>query len=105
MFVHIADSHFEIIVIQNQKLILYNSFEYQTSEDFLYYLLFTAEQLHLNPESMKLFFLGKCTESDELYKKAYQYVRNTTLLDVSDLQKTNAFSARDNRANFILFNT
>jgi hypothetical protein len=105
MFVHIADSHFEITVIQNQKLMLYNSFEYQTAEDFLYYLLFTAEQLHLNPESMKLFLLGKCIESDELYKRAYQYIRNITLLDVSDLQKTNAFSARENRANFILFNT
>ncbi|MDD2986595.1 DUF3822 family protein [Flavobacterium sp.] len=105
MFVHVADTHFEISVIQNQKLILFNSFDYQTSEDFLYYLLFTAEQLHLNPESMKLFFLGKCEESDELFKKAYQYIRNTSLLDVSDLQKTNSYSARENRTNFILFNT
>ncbi len=105
MFVHVASTHFEIIVIQNQKLLLYNSFEYQTAEDFLYYLLFTAEQLHLNPESMKLFILGECSENDALSQKAYQYVRNIALLDVSELQKTNSFSTQENRTHFILFNT
>jgi hypothetical protein len=105
MFIHVTQTHFEIIVIQNQKLVLFNSFEYQTTEDFLYYLLFTAEQLHLNPESFKLLILGECTEQDAIYKKAYQYVRNTTLLDVSDLQKSNSFSAQENRTHFILFNS
>lgn len=104
MFVHIAKTHFEIIIIQNQKLVLFNSFEYQTPEDFLYYLLFTAEQLHLNPESFKLFFLGDCTEQDALYQKAYQYVRNTSMLDVTALQKTNSFTTQENRTHFILFN-
>jgi hypothetical protein len=105
MFVHVAKTHFEIIVIQNQKLLLFNSFEYLTGEDFLYYLLFTAEQLHLNPESFKLNILGDCTEKDDVYQKAFKYVRNTALLDVSDLQKSNTFSAQENRTHFILFNS
>jgi hypothetical protein len=42
---------FEIIVIQNQQLLLFNSFEYLTPEDFIYYVLFTAEQLNINPEN------------------------------------------------------
>ena len=105
MFVHVAKTHFEIVVIQNQKLVLFNSFEYRTAEDFLYYLLFTAEQLHLNPESFKLVILGDCTDQDAIYQKAYQYVRNTSLLDVSDLQKSNTFSAQENRTHFILFNS
>lgn len=105
MYVHICQSHFEIVIIQNQKLMLFNSFDYQTPEDFLYYLLFTAEQLHLNPESFKLYILGDCSEQNPLYQKAYQYVRNTSLLDVTDLQKSNSFSAQENRTHFILFNT
>ena len=48
MIVHFNPGHFEIIVIQNQKLLLFNSFEYKTPEDFIYYLLFTAEQLNMN---------------------------------------------------------
>lgn len=82
MFVHVCDSHFEIVVIQNQKLQLYNTFEYKTPEDFIYYILFTAEQLHLNPENFKLELLGKITEGDPLYDITYKYVRNTSLFDV-----------------------
>lgn len=105
MFVHVAPTHFEICVIQNQKLLLFNTFEYQTADDFLYYLLFTAEQLHLNPESFKLFILGNCTAESELFKKAFKYIRNTTLLDVTELQKSNSFSEQENRTHFILFNS
>lgn len=82
MFVHVSGNHFEIVVIQNQKLQLYNTFDYKTPEDFIYYILFTAEQLHLNPENFKLELLGKITQDDALFTIAYKYVRNTNLLDV-----------------------
>lgn len=100
MFVHVSDTHFEIVVIQNQKLELYNSFDYKTPEDFIYYLLFTAEQLLLNPESFKLELLGKIDSESSLYQIAYKYVRNTSLLDVSSI--FNSFSEAKNREHFIL---
>jgi hypothetical protein len=103
MFVHINMGHFEIIVVQNQKLLLFNSFEYQTPEDLLYYILFTAEQLNLNPENLKLEFLGAINQEDAYFKIAYQYIRNVNLLDVSDLQKNNSFSTADHLKHFILF--
>jgi hypothetical protein len=48
MTVHFSEGHFEIIVIQNQKLLLFNSFDYQTPEDFIFVL---PEQLSLNPKT------------------------------------------------------
>ncbi len=103
MFVHVSDTHFEIVIIQNQQLQLYNSFEYKTPEDFLYYILFTAEQLHLNPEHFKLELLGKITEGDALYTIAYKYVRNVSLFDVSFM--SNHFSETENREHFILLHS
>ena len=103
MFVHLKEDHFEIIVVQNQNLLLYNSFEYKTPEDLIYFLLFTAEQLNLNPETFKLEFLGKISEHDEFFKIAYQYIRNVSLFDVTNLQKHNTFSTADNLKYFILF--
>jgi len=103
MFVHIEQGHFEIIVIQNQKLLLYNSFDYKTPEDFLYYILFAAEQLLLNPEYFKLELLGKVMEEDTLYSIAYKYIRNVSLFDVSFMQ--NDFTDIENREHFILFNS
>ena len=100
LFVHVSDTHFEIVVIQNQKLQLYNSFDYQAPEDFIYYILFTAEQLQLNPESFKLQLLGKISEGDSLYTIAYKYVRNTNLFDVSFMQS--GLTDAEKREHFIL---
>ena len=100
MYVHIHESHFEIIVVQNQKLILFNSFDYSTPEDLLYYILFTAEQLQLNPEKFSLELLGKISEWDSLYSIIYTYVRHVRLLDVSAME--NMFTEFENREHFIL---
>lgn len=83
MYAHISDTHFEIIIVKNGQLQLYNTFEYTTKEDFIYYLLFTAEQLQLNPEEVQLIMFGNnITNDDELYKIAYTYVRNVSILSV-----------------------
>jgi hypothetical protein len=103
MFVHMQTGHFEIVVVQNQNLLLFNSFEYKTPEDLIYYLLFAAEQLNLNPESFKLEFIGNITEDDDYFKIAYKYIRNVSLFDVTDLQKNNTFSKTENLKHFILF--
>lgn len=105
MIVHFNPGHFEIIVIQNQKLLLFNSFEYKTPEDFIYYLLFTAEQLNMNPESFQLELLGAISEEDDFYKIAFKYIRNVSFFDVTNLQKSNTFSRAQNQQHFILFNS
>lgn len=105
MMVHFNPNHFEIIVIQNQKLLLFNSFEYKTPQDFIYYLLFTAEQLNMNPESFKLELLGSISEEDDFYKMAFKYIRNISFFDVTDLQKNNSFSTAQNQKHYILFNS
>jgi hypothetical protein len=103
MFVYKSDAHFEIIVIQNQKLLFFNSFEYKTPEDFIYYILFTAEQLQLNPENFKLEIIGDCRENDSYFAIAYKYIRNVQLFDVSSVQ--NDFTVSENREHFILLNS
>jgi hypothetical protein len=105
MMVHFNSGHFEIIVVQNQKLLLFNSFEYVTPEDFIYYVLFTAEQLHMNPESFPLEMIGAIGVESEFYKIAYKYIRNVSLLDVEELRWNNYFSEAENRNHFILFNS
>ncbi len=103
VFVHFSSEKFEIVVLKNQQLLLFNSFDYSTKEDFIYYLLFTAEQLQLNPEFFNLHLLGAISEEDELFEIAFKYVRNVQLLDVSGLQTRNNFTKADNLKHFILF--
>jgi hypothetical protein len=105
MTVHFCQGHFEIIVIQNQKLLLFNSFDYETPQDFIYYVLFTAEQLNLNPENFPLELIGDIDSESEFFKIAYKYIRKVALIDVETLRWNNYFSEADNRKHFILFNS
>lgn len=78
MYVNVSNSHFEIIVTNKSNLILYNTFEYTTKEDFIYYILFSAEQLELNPETINLILVGDIDKKDELYTITYKYIRNVS---------------------------
>lgn len=84
LYVHVNPTHFELIVIDKSKLIYYNTFEYVTKEDFIYYILFTAEQLNLNPEVFQLTFIGEIDKESNLYKIAYKYIRNVSFGDRND---------------------
>lgn len=76
MFVHVQDNQFEIVVVENKKLILYNSYLYETKEDLVYYILFVAEQLKQNPEDFDLELYGSIEPYSEIYALIYKYVRN-----------------------------
>ena len=78
MYVNVNSYHFEIIVVEKGKLILFNSFEYNSVEDYIYYILFTAEQLKLNPEMLNLVFLGEVVKEDNLYNITYKYIRHVS---------------------------
>ncbi|HEY9168831.1 MAG TPA: DUF3822 family protein [Lutibacter sp.] len=75
-FVNVSGHNFEIVVIKNKKLELFNFFSFTSKEDFIYYILFTAEQLNLNPEEFELILMGDIEKESELYDIVYQYIRN-----------------------------
>ena len=105
MYCHFRKNSFELMVAENQKLLLFNSFEISSAADFIYYVLFTAEQLGLNTEHFELHFLGNVSQQSDFFEIAFKYVRNAEMLDVSDLQKQNAFDAITNREHFIMLNS
>lgn len=78
-YVHVADRQMELTVISQRKLLLYNSFDFVTKEDFIYYLLFTLEQLKLDTETTKLKLFGAIEEGDPIYDICYEYVKNLSI--------------------------
>lgn len=75
VFAHMSSKYFDLVVINKGKLLLANSYYHENKEDFLYYLIFTTEQLRLNPEEFSLLFLGDITKDSEYYKIAHTYIR------------------------------
>ncbi|MCG2611719.1 DUF3822 family protein [Flavobacterium sp. SM15] len=105
VYIHLQETHFELIITDNLKLVLYNSFEYKTPEDFAYYLLFSLEQLQLNPETITVSLLGKISEEHPCFEIAYRYIRNISLLDVSDLAFKSSVTQTDALQHFTLLNS
>jgi hypothetical protein len=104
MYINISQVHFEILVVQKGKLLFYNMFEFSTKEDFIYYTLFTIEQLKLNPETLEVLLLGDVNKDHELFKIAYKYIR---FVDLGNTQYNYAIS-KDlslNHSNFVLLNS
>ncbi len=105
MYINVCESHFEIIVVENNQLKLYNTFEYNTKEDFIYYILFTAEQLQLNPEKFKLQLIGDIKKEDDLFKITFNYVRNVDIYTPKFSSSSSAEIKSDLLNNFILLNS
>ena len=105
MIAHLGSNHFELMVVQNQKLLFFNAFEYNTPEDFIYYILFTAEQLDLNPEYVVLELLGTISKDSDLFKIAYKFIRNVQLLAVKNAQKNDSLTEQQWRQHFILLHS
>lgn len=84
-FVNVHKGSMEVVVFKNHSLLLYNVFTYQTEEDFIYYLLFVAEQLEINPEEFFLVFLGEIDEKSSYYKIASEYIRNVSFYQPKEL--------------------
>ena len=76
--VHILPSSFQIMVVKNQLLEIYNSFSYQTSEDFIYYLLFVFNQLAINTSEISVCLTGEVDKNSAIYDMMQNYIKTIT---------------------------
>ena len=80
-YVNVSKTTLDIVVLENNKLLLSNTFSYNTKEDFIYYILFVAEQLNLDTNEFPLYFTGEITLNSNIYKATYQYIKNVYFLE------------------------
>ncbi len=90
LYLNIDLNHLEIIYFENNKLVFYNTFNYSLKEDVIYYLLFTIDQLKLNPEKIPLIISGTISVDDEYYEIIYKYIRNVSLYN-SNIKSDNDY--------------
>lgn len=93
-YVNVFQKHFELSIVKEGKLLLCNTFSFEAPEDFVYYLLFVAEQLKLYPEKFQLKFAGAISETSENYKRCYTYIRNCSFLKAENDDRQFNFSEK-----------
>lgn len=88
-FVNVKNNSYELIILNNEKLVFHNYFNFKTKEDFIYFILFTFDQLNIDNESIPLYFMGFIEEKSPIVELCARYVRNIR------------FFNRDNNFNYI----
>ena len=92
VFANFTSKQLDIVVFKEGNLQLANSFEYQTPEDVVYYVLFVYEQVALSSEEIPIYISGAISQSNAIYSELYTYIRyvdfiTTYSLSVSRLGK------------------
>ena len=90
LYLNINVNHMELIYFVKNKLVFYNRFDFNTKEDLIYYLLFSIDQLKLNPEEIPVVITGDISKDDDNYMIIYKYIRNVSVFN-SEISKENKF--------------
>ncbi len=85
--VYVFNGYMDVVALQADKLLLYNRYHIQTSNDFTYFLLWLYEELKLKPEDSPCFLYGEILEKSEMFDMAWKYLKNVRIAD-----KTNRFT-------------
>jgi len=72
---NIRKKKFELLIARGTSLLYYNTFAFSATEDVIYFLLFTLEQLKLNPETIEVKLFGEIEKNDPLYAIIHKYIR------------------------------
>jgi len=106
-FVNVSQTHFEVLIIEGNNLLYYNSFNYHSAEDFIYYILFVTEQLQLNPEKIEINLMGEIDKNSPQYTILSKYIRNIKFVSYSNSNYDYSYQLQSlaKHQHFIIFNT
>lgn len=84
LYVSVSNRDMHIIAVQDERLLMSNSFTYTSKEDFVYFILLAYDQLKFNPEEDPIYFLGDISKSSPIYQICWQYVRNVHFINQTE---------------------
>jgi hypothetical protein len=80
VFLILHSTCLELIIKSKNDLLFYNIFKFDSNEDVLYFLLFTAEQFQLNKETLRLQIAANKPANDELFTLIKKYIRHVNFV-------------------------
>ena len=76
VIINLHKNYFDIVFLNKGKLKLINSFHFSEKEDLLYYVLFSFEQIGINPNMVEVFLIGEIKKGGEEHQMLFQYIKN-----------------------------
>jgi len=74
IYLQLNKDFFDIVIIQDHKLTLYNSFLYVNSTDLLYFILYACKQLKVDTKTTAFVITGEHAQNESLIKELKIYI-------------------------------
>jgi hypothetical protein len=78
IFIHVHSSSMDVIVVEERKLLLANTFPFTTVEDGIYFVMMIFSRLSLNAESTELTVAGEIEKGSPLTAQLQKYIRHVS---------------------------
>ena len=102
MYIYAEVGSFYFVTFKGRRLHYFNRFSYETIEDFLYYILFSIEQLEIDTEQVALYITGELDPTSLFYSKVRRYVKYIYLLKYHKEHYVYGMDEELIRRNFVL---
>ncbi len=80
VFINKSKDYVDIIVLKDNKLLLHNTFNYKSLEDFVFNVMYIYEQLKLNSTEVELLISGNIDKKAEEIKLLKKYIKTVSIL-------------------------
>lgn len=79
--VYLREHLMDVVAIENNQLMLINSFVFQTPEDFVYYLLRVIEELSFDIDGCRIRLFNYEKRHSKLYNLAQKYMKHCEIIE------------------------
>lgn len=77
---HVQGFQMDLLGLVDGKIHLYNSYSFNSPEDFLYFIVLAYEQLQFNRELVPLQLTGEVEDGSAIHQLCYKYIREVRFL-------------------------
>ncbi len=81
VYLNIYPDFFDFVLIEDNQLKFYNSFNYKTKNDFAYFFLNVVDNLKLNQSEVPVCITGQIATNHELVELIKEYIKNVRFFD------------------------
>lgn len=82
-YIQISTQSFDLIIINKGELQYCNTYEHRTSEDLIYYIMFTFEQLKIEIDQCSVAILGELSSDDIIFQYMEKYISQLTFMQAN----------------------
>lgn len=81
LFLHVRTTEVYTFLFEGGNLKFSNSFPYQSTRDFIYYILMIYDQFKLETERNPVYLSGQLLKDSDVYRLLFRYINNIEFVD------------------------